>query len=114
MLNICCTLHHIFVVYLVDAQTRPTPVKVIRHVNGPSAWISSSVDDPLGGVKPPEPVKTHGEPSRADPTSEVTWHETEQRNVAGKQVSEVVVQHFENEVHGSVSYERKEVHVLYL
>ena len=108
------TSHINFVVYLVDAQTRPTPVKVIRHVNGPSAWISSSVDDPLGGMKPPEPVKTHGEPSRADPTSEVTWHETEQRNLAGKQVSEVVVQHFEDEVHGSIGYERKKVHVLYL
>ena len=78
-------------------------------MNGPSAWISSSVDDPLGGVKPPDPVKTRGEPSRADPTSEATWHEAEQGNMAGKQVSEVEVQQFEDEVHGSDSYERKKV-----
>jgi len=93
----------------VDEQTRSTPVKVIRHVNGPSAWILPSVDDPLSVVKPPEPVKTHGEPSRDDPTSDTTWHRSEERNLAGKQVSEVKVWHVADEAHGQDTYERRKV-----
>jgi len=91
----------------VDEQTRSTPVKVIRHVNGPSAWIPPSVDDPLSVVKPPEPVKTHGEPSRDDPTSDTTWHRSEKRNLAGKQVSEVKVWHVADEAHGQDTYEKR-------
>ena len=93
--------------YSVDEKTRLTPVKVIRHVNGPSAWISSIEDGPICTVKPPDPLKTHSEPSSS---SELIQHRLEERNIAEKQVSKIMVRHPENDSHGSGdSYEGKQV-----
>lgn len=91
---------------IVDEKTRLTPVKVIRHVNGPSAWISSIEDGPICTVKPPDPLKTHSEPSSS---SELIQHRLEERNIAEKQVSKIMVRHPENDSHGSGdSYEGKQ------
>lgn len=106
---LCLSLSTLFVFDAVDQQTRPTPVKVIRHINGPTACISSCGDDPLCYVKSPDPVKTHGESSRHDPTSEKMSLRSELRGVAGNPVSEVMVRSAEDDGHSLEIYERKKV-----
>ena len=60
-------------------------------------------------MKPVEPVKTLGEPSRDDPTNATTWHRFEERSLAGKQVSEVTVRHIEDKSLGPDTFEPKKV-----
>lgn len=86
-------------------------MKVIRHVNGPSAWILSSTDDPVCGGKLPVPVKTIGEPSRDDVISGMSSHRAENESLTGKQVTEVMVRQREDEAHGQGTYERRKVQV---
>ncbi|KAL9953178.1 hypothetical protein ACROYT_G040552 [Oculina patagonica] len=93
---------------IVEDQTRPTPVKVVRHINGPSAWILSNADDPVHDVKHPGPVKTVAEPSRDDTASgNMTVNKPDENSLAGKQVTEVTVQHIEDETHGQETYDRR-------
>lgn len=93
----------------VDEQMRPTPVKVIRHVNGPSAWILSQEDDLAHNVKPPDPMKTVGEPSVDDTVSGMILQGTEESSLTGKQVTEDTVRHLEDEAHGTEFYESTKV-----
>lgn len=86
-------------------------MKVIRHVNGPSAWILSNTDDPVCGGKLPDPVKTIGEPSRDDVTSGMSLYRAEDESLTGKHVTEVMARHPEDEAHGQGTYERRKVQV---
>lgn len=88
-------------------QIKPTPVKVVRHIDGPSAWISSKEDDAGHDVKCPNPVKTIGEPSRDDAVNEMTVYGTKE-NLAG-QVKEVTVQHVEDVTDGQETDDRRKV-----
>ena len=88
---------------------RPTPVKVIRHVNGPAGWILSQADDLGHTVKPPDPVKTIGEPSVDHTASGTTLQRTEESSLTGKQVTEDTGQHLEDDAHKRELYERTKV-----
>ena len=88
---------------------KPTPVKVIRHVNGPSAWILSQADDLAHNVNPPDPVKTVGEPSVDDTASGMTLQRTEESSLTKKQVTEDAVRHLEGDAHETEFYERTKV-----
>ena len=88
---------------------RPTPVKVIRHVNGPSAWILSQADDLAHNVKPPDPVRTVGEPSVDHAASEMTLQRAEQSNFTGRQVTEDTGRHLEDDAHETEFYDRTKV-----
>ena len=88
---------------------RPTPVKVIRHVNGPSGWILTQADNPAHVVKPPDPVKTVGEPSVDHTASGMTLQRTEESSLTGKQVTEDTGQHLEDDAHKRELYERTKV-----
>ena len=93
----------------VDEQMRSSPVKVIRHVNGPSAWILSQADSLPHNVKPPDPVKTVGEPSVDNTASGMISKRTEESNLAVKQVTENAVRHLEDEALVTEFYERTKV-----
>lgn len=85
-------------------------MKVVRHINhGPSAWIVSNVENPVCDVKHPDPVKTLAEPPRDDTASGTTLHKTEESGLAGKQVTEVTMQHVDDETHGEETYGRRKV-----
>ena len=88
---------------------RPTPVKVVRHVNGPSAWILSQADDLARNVKPPDPVKTVGEPSVDDAASGMILQRNEESHLTGKQRAEDTLRHLEDDAYGTESYERTKV-----
>lgn len=93
----------------VDEQMRSSPVKVIRHVNGPSAWILSQADSLPHNFKPPDPVKTVGEPSVDNTASGMISKRTEESNLAVKQVTENAVRHLEDEALVTEFYERTKV-----
>lgn len=84
-------------------------MKVIRHVNGPSAWILSQEDDLAHNVKPTDPVKTVGEHSVDDTVSGMILQRTEESSLTGKQVTEDTVRHLEDEAHGTEFYESTKV-----
>lgn len=88
---------------------RPTPVKVIRHVNGPSGWILSQADNLAHTVKPPDPVKTVGEPSVDHTASGMTLQRTEESSFTGKQVTEDTGLHLEDDAHEKDLYKRTKV-----
>lgn len=89
---------------------RPTPVKVIRHVNGPSGWTLSQGDNLAGHtVKPPDPVKTIGEPSIDHTAGGMTLQRTEKSSLTGKKVTEDTGQHLEDDAHERELYERTKV-----
>jgi len=88
---------------------RPTPVKVIRHVNGPSAWILSQADDLAHNVNPPDPVKTVGEPSIDDAAIGMTLKRTKESSLTGKQETEDTGRHLEEDAHETELYERTKV-----
>lgn len=60
------------------SEPQPTP-KIVRHVNGPSAWVSMSTSSPLR--IPEHSISTHGEPTS---TTTVYTHEITQANDVDK------------------------------
>ena len=90
-------------------------MKVVRHINhGPSAWIVSNVENPVCDVKHPDPVKTLAEPPRDDTASGTTLYKTKESGLAGKQVTEVTMQHVDDETHGQETYGRRKVVTVYI
>ena len=88
---------------------RPSPVKVIRHVSGPSAWISSNVHDPVHDIKHADNVNTVVEPSRDDTAEGITMHIIKQECLAGKHATEITVQPVDDATHGHDNWKRRKV-----
>lgn len=100
---------------IAEDHRRPSPAKVIRHINGHSGWIvPTPVRDTCGNERPIESVKTHGEPSRDHPISETIENIPGERNVVEKHTSGHVVQHVETDVSGSDPFERKPVSIIHV
>ena len=82
-------------------------MKVVRHVNGPSAWIESSSDDQPSSRMPSGPALR--EPSGDDAVSRITSHRIEDRRLTAQQAPEVTVQRLEDEAHVEEAYGGRKV-----
>lgn len=106
---------HCFHFVLAEDHRRPSPAKVIRHINGHSGWIvSTPVSDTCVNERPTEPVRTFGEPSRDHSIGETIENIPGERNMVEKHTSGHVVQHVETDVSGSDPFGRKPVSITHV
>ena len=87
--------------------TRPSPVKVVRHVNGPSAWVDSNSTDQPSSYTSSEPViREHFVNGKMNG---VDSDRPKDRILITKQTPQVTAQHLEYEAHADKAYEGKKV-----
>ncbi|XP_022791035.1 protein TALPID3-like [Stylophora pistillata] len=85
--------------------TRLSPVKVVRHVNGPSAWVeSNSTDQPSSHTSSEPVIREHFVNGKMNG---VDSHRPKDRILITKQTPQVTAQHLEYEAHADKAYEGK-------
>lgn len=83
--------------------TRPSPVKVVRHVNGPSAWVElNSADHPSSHIPSDPVIREHSVNSNVNGVDSCR---TKDGTLITEQAPQVTVRHLEDEAHAEKAYE---------
>ena len=87
--------------------TRPSPVKVVRHVNGPSAWVElNSADHPSSHIPSDPVIREHSVNSNVNGVDSCR---TKDGTLITEQAPQVTVRHLEDEAHAEKAYEGRKV-----